>query len=164
MTSFLSTMQYASSHVHLIRGSWYRGLNHLNQYLDDAFPQPCLSSQSVSAVIGQVNHRSFRIAQESKIQEVTIWYSAQCVLCAVRCHCIFSGPGIKYSDIFCVPGISCGYSDIFWHILVVDTVTYFGGNHGSRVWKSLKLKKVYFPRTRTSWDKYMFNRIVFFKF
>ena len=46
----------------------------------------------------------------------------------------------------------------------VDTVAYFGGNHGSRVWKSLKLKKVYFPRTRTSWDKYMFNRIVSFKF
>ena len=45
----------------------------------------------------------------------------------------------------------------------VDTVAYFGGNHGSRVWKSLKLKKVYFPRTRTSWDKYMFNRIVFLK-
>ena len=46
---------------------------------------------------------------------------------------------------------------------VVDTVTYFGGNHRSRVWKSLKLKKVFFPRTRTSWDKYMFNRIVFLK-
>ena len=89
---------------------------------------------------------------------------AQCVLCKVRCHCIFSGPGIRYSDIFCVPCISSGYSDIFWHISVVDTVAYFGGNHGSRVWKSLKLKKVYFPRTRTSWDKYMFNRIVFFKF
>ena len=159
MTSFLSTMQYASSHVHLIRGSWYRGLNHLNQYLDDAFPQPCLSSQSVSAVIGQVNHRSFRIAQESKIQEVTIWYSAQCVLCKVRCHCIFSGPGIRYSDIFCVPGIR--YSVIIklpcallqtGHLEtvhapvadtetyfagldapVVDTVTYFGGNHRSRV-------------------------------
>ena len=26
----------------------------------------------------------------------------------------------------------------------VDTVAYFGGNHGFRVWKSLKLKKVYF--------------------
>ena len=45
----------------------------------------------------------------------------------------------------------------------VDTVAYFGGNHGSRVWKSLKLKIVYFPHTRTSWDKYMFNRIVFLK-
>ena len=44
-----------------------------------------------------------------------------------------------------------GYSDIFW------------GNHRSRVWKSLKLKKVFFPRTQTSWDKYMFNRIVFFQ-
>ena len=30
---------------------------------------------------------------------------AQCVLCQVRCHCIFSGPGIRYSDIFCVPCI-----------------------------------------------------------
>ena len=46
----------------------------------------------------------------------------------------------------------------------VDTVAYFGGNHGSRVCKSLKLKKVYFPHTRTSWDKYMFNRKVFSKF
>ena len=31
--------------------------------------------------------------------------SAQCVLCKVRCHCIFSGPVTRYSDIFCVPGI-----------------------------------------------------------
>ena len=46
----------------------------------------------------------------------------------------------------------------------VDTVTYFGGNHGPRVWKSLKLEKVYFLCTRTSWDKYMFNRKVFSKF
>ena len=43
----------------------------------------------------------------------------------------------------------------------MDTVTYFGGNQRSRVWK---LKKVYLPHTRTSWDKFMFNRIVFFKF
>ena len=46
------------------------------QYLDDASPQPSVSSQSVSAVIGPVNHQSFRIAQESKIQKVTIWFSA----------------------------------------------------------------------------------------
>ena len=70
--------------------------------------------------------------------------SAQCAFCKVRCHCIFYGPGIRYSGIFCVPCISSGYSDIFWHISVVDTVAYFGGNHGSRVWKSLKLEKVYF--------------------
>ena len=81
-------------------------------------------------------------------------HSAQCVLCKVRCHCIFYGPGIRYSDIFCVPCISSGYSDIFWHISVVNTVAYFRGNHGSRFWKSLKLK-MYFPRTRTSWDKYI---------
>ena len=116
-------------------------------------------------------------------------YSAQCAVCKVRCHCIFYGPGIRYSDIFGAPGIR--YSVIIklpcallqtGHLEtvhapvadtvayfadldapVVDTVTYFGGNHRSRVWKSLKLKKVYFPRTRTSWDKYMFNRILFFK-
>ena len=82
-----------------------------------------------------------------------------CVFCKVQCHCIFYGPGIRYSDIFSVPCISSEYSDIFWHISAVDTVTYFGGNHGSRVWKSLKLKKVYFLHTRTSWDKYMFNGI-----
>ena len=71
-------------------------------------------------------------------------HTAQCVLCKVRCHCIFSGPGIRYSDIFCVPGIR--YSVIIKlpghletvHAPVADTVTYFGGNHGSRVWKSLK--------------------------
>ena len=31
--------------------------------------------------------------------------SAQCVVCKVRCHCIFYGPGIRYSDIFGAPGI-----------------------------------------------------------
>ena len=36
-------------------------------------------------------------------------------------------------DIFCVPGISSGYSDILVAYIVVDTVTYFWGNHGSRV-------------------------------
>ena len=116
--------------------------------------------------------------------------TAQCAVCKVRCHCIFYGPGIRYSDIFGAPGIR--YSVIIklpcallltGHLEtvhapvadtvayfadldapVVDTVIYFGGNHGSRIWKSQKLKKVYFPRIRTSWDKYMFNRIVFFKF
>ena len=39
--------------------------------------------------------------------------TALCVLRKVRCHCIFSGPGIRYSDIFCVPCISSGYNDIF---------------------------------------------------
>ena len=83
--------------------------------------------------------------------------NAQCVLCKVRWHCIFYD---AVSDTIRRRG---GYRGIITEE-GVDTVTYFGGNHGSRVWKSLKLKKVYFPRTRTSWDKYMFNRIVFFKF
>ena len=84
---------------------------------------------------------------------------SKCVLCKVRCHCIFSGPGIRYSDIFCATGIR--YSVIIklpcallqtGHLEtvhapvadtvayfadldapVVDTVTYFGGNHRSRV-------------------------------
>ena len=109
-------------------------------------------------------------------------YIAQCAVCKVRRHCIFYGPGIRYSDIFGAPGI--GYSVIIklpcallqtvhapvadtvayfagLNAPVVDTVTYFGGNHRSRVWKSLKLKQVFFPRTRTSWDKYMLKRIVF---
>ena len=116
-------------------------------------------------------------------------HTAQCVVCKIRCHCIFNGPGIRYSDIFGAPGIR--YSVIIklpcallqtGHLetvhapvadrvayfadldaLVVDRVTYFVGNHSSRVWKSLKLKKVFFPPTRTSWEKYMFNRIVFLK-
>ena len=85
--------------------------------------------------------------------------SAQCAVCKVRCHCIFYGPGIRYSDIFGAPGIR--YSVIIklpcallqtGHLEtvhapvadtvayfadldapVVDTVTYFGGNHRSRV-------------------------------
>ena len=86
-------------------------------------------------------------------------YTAQCAVCKVRCHCIFYGPGIRYSGIFGVPGIR--YSVIIklpcallltGHLEtvhapvadtvayfagldapVVDTVTYFGGNHRSRV-------------------------------
>ena len=46
----------------------------------------------------------------------------------------------------------------------VDTGVYFRGNHGSRVWKSQKCEKMYFPHTPTSWDKYMFNRIPKLKF
>ena len=85
--------------------------------------------------------------------------NAQCVVCKVHCHCIFYGPGIRYSDIFGAPGIR--YSVIIklpcallqtGHLEtvhapvadtvayfadldapVVDTVTYFGGNHRSRV-------------------------------
>ena len=84
---------------------------------------------------------------------------AQCVLCKVRCQCIFSGPGIRDSDIFCVPGIRYSVTiklpcallqtghletvhapvaDTVTYFAgldapVVDTVTYFGGNHRSRV-------------------------------
>ena len=86
-------------------------------------------------------------------------YTAQCVVCKVRCHCIFYGPGIRYSDIFGAPGIR--YSVIIklpcallqtGHLEtlhapvadtlayfadldapVVDTVAYFGRNHRSKV-------------------------------
>ena len=85
--------------------------------------------------------------------------TALCAVCKVRCHCIFYGPGIRYSGIFGAPGIR--YSVIIklpcallltGHLEtvhapvadtvayfagldapVVDTVTYFGGNHGTRV-------------------------------
>ena len=83
--------------------------------------------------------------------------NAQCLLCKVRWYCIFYD---AVSDTIRRRG---GYRGIIMEERV-DTVTYLGGNHGSRVWKSLKLKKVYFPHTWTSWDKYMCNRIVFFKF
>ena len=59
-----------------------------------------------------------------------VWLSttAQCVLCKVRWHCIFydavSDTIRRYRGLITEEG--------------VDTVTYFGGNHGSRVWKSLK--------------------------
>ena len=63
--------------------------------------------------------------------------SAQCAVCKVRCHCIFYGPGIRYSDIFGAPGIR--YSVIIKlpcallqtghletvHAPVADTVAYF---------------------------------------
>ena len=99
----------------------------------------------------------FRV--ESNPQLIQEHYIAQCAVCKVRCHCIFYGPGIRYSDIFGAPGIR--YSVIIklpcallqtGHLEtvhapvadtvtyfagldapVVDTVTYFGGNHGSRV-------------------------------
>ena len=146
----------------------------------------CPSKKADNVMVGLLPHLVIRLYNETS-QKAT----PQCVLCKVRCHCIFSGPSIGYSDIFCVPGIMrysviiklpCALLQIghletvhapvadtvaYFADLdapVVDTVTYFGGNHRSRVWRSLKLKKVFFPRTRTSWDKYMFNRIVFFKF
>ena len=74
--------------------------------------------------------------------------SAQCVLCKVRCHCIFSGPGIRYSVIIKLPyallqtghleTVHAPVADTVTYFAgldapVVDTVTYFGGNHGSRV-------------------------------
>ena len=74
--------------------------------------------------------------------------SAQYVLCKVPCHCIFSGPGIRYSVIIKLPYalLQTGYletvhapvADTVAYFAdldapVVDTVTYFGGNHRSRV-------------------------------
>ena len=57
-----------------------------------------------------------------------------------------------------------GYRGIFRED-AEDTGTYFRGNHGSKVSKSQKCeKKMYFPHTRTSWDKYMFNGIPKLKF
>ena len=41
-------------------------------------------------------------------------YNAQCVLCSVRCPCIFSSPGIRYRGIFCVPGIRYMATIIIW--------------------------------------------------
>ena len=97
------------------------------------------------------------MSSHSQRKKTSAQCTAQCVLCKVRWHCIFYD---AISDTIRRRG---WYRAIFTEEKV-DTVTYFGGNHGFRVWKSLKLKKVYFPRSRTGWDKYMFNRIVFFKF
>ena len=140
----------------------------------------------------QINERAWNLCptfMRKYVLSGEIYTTAQCVVCKVRCHCIFYGPGNRYGAIFGAPGIrycviikmpcallQTGHLKIVHAPVadtvayfagldapVVDTVTYFGGNHRSRVWKSLKLKKVFFPRTRTSWDKYMFNRIVFLK-
>ena len=45
------------------------------------------------------------VRHPSRSQGDKLWdqHNAQCILCQVRCHCIFSGPGIRYSDIFCGP-------------------------------------------------------------
>ena len=85
--------------------------------------------------------------------------TAQCVLCKVRRRCIFYN---AVSDTIRRRG---GYSGIFWEEgVAVDTGAHFRGNHGSRVWKSQKCDKMYFPHTRTSWDKYMFIVIPKLKF
>ena len=77
--------------------------------------------------------------------------TAQCVLCSVRCPCIFYDP---VSDTIRRRG---GYRGIFKEE-GVDTGAYFRGNHGSRVWKSQKCEKVYIPHTRTSW-KNILNKV-----
>merc|ERR1712155_229196 len=75
----------------------------------------------------------------SAFQRLSILCSALCAVCKVRCHCIFYGPGIRYSDIFGAPGIR--YSVIIKlpcallqtgqletvHAPVADTVAYFAG-------------------------------------
>ena len=129
-------------------------------------PVPPTESSSTSSPTGRHHRRCGprARARRTSVQLLTLlpWpgsyqcSTAQCVLCKVRCHCIFYD---AVSDTIRRRG---------WYRAIiteeeVDTVTYFEGNRGPRVWKSLKLKKVYFPRTRTSWDKYMFNRIVFIK-
>ena len=75
-------------------------------------------------------------------------YNAQCAVCKVRCHCIFYGPGIRYSVIIKLPcallqtghleTVHAPVADTVAYFAgldapVVDTVTYFGGNHRSRV-------------------------------
>ena len=85
-------------------------------------------------------------------QICTVCYSAQCVLCSVRCLCIF------YDPVSNTIRRRCGYRGIFREE-GVDTRAYFKGNHGSRVGKSQKCGKLYFPHTRTSWDKRLFNGI-----
>ena len=91
-----------------------------------------------------------------------IWYYghhhiAKCVLCSIRCPCIFYDP---VSDAI---RRRVGYRGMFWEE-GVDTGAYFRGNYGSRVWKSQKYENMYFPHTQTNWDKYMFNGIPKIKF
>ena len=57
--------------------------------------------EGVSLHIVTITNSAFFCQTDPKL----VHSSAQCVLCQVRCHCIFSGPGIRYSDIFCVPCI-----------------------------------------------------------
>ena len=79
-----------------------------------------------------------------------IYTTAQCAFWVVRWPCSQNGPVSntirrwgRYRGIFREEG--------------EDTGTYFRGNHVSRVSKSQKCEQMYFPHTRTSWDKHMFN-------
>ena len=79
-------------------------------------------------------------------------YSAQCVLCSVRCPCIFYGPLVTTIR------RRGGYRGIFGEE-GVDTGVYFGGNHRFRVWNSGFPHESCFPSNRTSRDKYMLNNL-----
>ena len=57
--------------------------------------------EGVSLHIVTITNSAFFCQTDPKL----VHSSAQCVLCQVRCHCIFSGPSIRYSDMFCVPCI-----------------------------------------------------------
>ena len=84
-----------------------------------ADPAPCpqaflstfriFTSQPKSLISRKISHMSniFYIRRSLRCcgKVSAMHCNAQCVLCKVQCHCILSGPGIRYSDIFCVPGI-----------------------------------------------------------
>ena len=86
-----------------LSGGWTRNIPnhqscpHLLLILSFAFEVITAINNSISRELGVYNPELF-----NKSSTVT---SAQCVLCKGRCHCIFSGQGVRYSDIFCVPGI-----------------------------------------------------------
>ena len=122
-------------------------------------PESCCASIIIMAMINGFLNELFTNISFNVTCDHCVKFTAQCAFCKVRCHCIFYGPGIRYSGIFGVPGIR--YSVIIklpcallqtGHLEtvhapvadtvayfagldapVVDTVTYFGGNHRSRV-------------------------------
>ena len=95
------------------------------------------SNSNVSVLTIEEVHRGEICPCRHCRRQCKIFTSAHCVLCKVRWHCIFYD---AVSDTIRGRG---------WYRVIiteegVDTVTYFWGNHGPRVWKSLKLKKCIF--------------------
>ena len=76
--------------------------------------------------------------------------TAQCVVCKVRCHCIFYGPGIRYSDIFGAPGIRYSVIIKSWPCICYRTIMPLNWKqHHTLIYILSTLKPLMYSATRT---------------
>ena len=94
-------LMYINIHKRTYLSSQYFTISHFHFHFRE-FPRIVFAVGKLLVISNSSESKFWYIVLQLSHTNYDFW---QCAVCKVRCHCIFYGPGIRYSDLFGAPGI-----------------------------------------------------------